>query len=175
MRCPIDPPARLVPGTLNTSAQTAHPVIHINPTQPDHIMGARTGFIREHVVPGDPHAPADPCGLPPSTRPTDPNLIYQQPRLARKPTEQSIQITFDAHESSKKSENATTYKTAAEPADRQAARLSQNDRLARVSREPTREQKIPIEQGLQILQSTSKSSKISSNATTCKTLAATSA
>ena len=40
MRCPIDPPARLVPGTLNASAQTAHPVIHINPTQPDHISSA---------------------------------------------------------------------------------------------------------------------------------------
>ena len=49
MRCPRDPQARPLPGTFEVSAQTAHPVIHINPTHPDHIMVkkfiARTSWV----------------------------------------------------------------------------------------------------------------------------------
>ena len=71
--------------------------------------------------------------------------------------------------------NLQPLSLAADSADRQAARLSQNDRLARVSDYQTRELKMPIKQGLQIIQSAPESSKISSNATTCKTLAADSA
>ena len=37
MRCPIDPQARPLPGTFEVREQTAHALIHINPTQPDHI------------------------------------------------------------------------------------------------------------------------------------------
>ena len=170
MRCPIDPPARPLPGTFEVSAQTAHPVIHINPTQPDHIMGARTGFIGEHIVPDDPHYPADLRSLTLSTRTDDPNLKYRLPSGQPKTTEETLQNLKSAPKSSKISSNATTLKTlAAAAAGRQAARHSQNDRLARVSRESTREEKMPIEQGFQILQSTPKSSKISSNATTLKT------
>ena len=36
MRCPRDPQARPLPGTLKVREQTARALIHINPTQPDH-------------------------------------------------------------------------------------------------------------------------------------------
>ena len=38
MRCPIDPQARPLPGTLKEREQTARMLIHIDPTQPDHII-----------------------------------------------------------------------------------------------------------------------------------------
>ena len=98
----------------------------------------------------------------PTTRPTK-----QQTR-----PEQSFQILQSAPKLSKNSSNATTFKMlAADSADRQAARHSQNDCFTRASNEQTLEQKMPIKEGLQILQSAPKLSKNSSNATTFKTYA----
>ena len=78
--------------------------------------------------------------------------------------EQSFQILQSAPKLSKNSSNATTFKMlAADSADRQAARHSQNDCFTRVSNEQTLEQKMPIKEGLQILQSAPKLSKNSSN------------
>ena len=50
MRCPIDPQARPLPGTFEVSTQTAHTVIHINPTHPDHI----TAFSSPWALPQNP-------------------------------------------------------------------------------------------------------------------------
>ena len=153
MRCPIDPQARPLPGTFEVSAQTAHTLIHIDPTTTDHIMGARTGFIGEHIVPDDPHTPADPCGLLPSPRPTDPNLTYRQPSGQPKATEETFQILQSAPRSSRNSTNATTSTIVEKHAAPQAARRPTNDRLARVSDYQNREQPKATEETFQILQS----------------------
>ena len=131
MRCPRDPQARPLPGTLEVSAQTAHPVIHINPTHPDHIMGARTGFIGEHIVPDDPHTPADPCGPTPPTRTDDQNLKYRQPSGQPKATEETVQILQSAPRSSRNSTNATTSTIVEMHAAPQAARRPTNESARR--------------------------------------------
>ena len=122
-----------MPGTLNASAQTAHPVIHIDPTTTDHIMGARTGITGEHIVLQN---PADSCSPTPSTRTDDPNLTYRQPSGQRKATEETFQILQSAPRSSRSSTNATTSTIVEKHAAPLAARRPTNDRLARVSDYP---------------------------------------
>ena len=51
MRCPRDPPARPLPGTLKERDERRDLHIHNNPLPTNHIMGARTGIIGEHIVP----------------------------------------------------------------------------------------------------------------------------
>ena len=172
MRCPIDPQARPLPGTFEVSAQTAHAVIHINPTRPDHIMVARTGFIGEHIVPDDPHYPADLRSLTFSTRTDDPNLKYRLPSGQPKATEETVQILQSAPKSSKNSPIATTSTIVKKHAAPLTARRPTNDNLARVSDYQNQEQPKATEETVQILQSAPKLSKNSSSTTNFKTYAA---
>ena len=112
------------------------------------------------------YSSTDSCGPPPSTRTDDPNLTYRQPSGQRKATDESFSKVLSAPKqrkatdesfskvlskvlSSKDSPNTTTRRLsrcAADSADRQAARQSQNDHFTRVSNEQTREQQMPIKE-----------------------------
>ena len=52
MRCPRDPPARPLPGTLIVREQTARTLIHIDPLTKLNIGSPWTGIFGEHIVPG---------------------------------------------------------------------------------------------------------------------------
>ena len=87
-------------------------------------------------------------------------------------TVQQTIITNSASSRAFWAKNTVVKTPAANSADRQAARQPQNDRLARVSDQQTREQQKPIKEGLQILQSAPESSKNSPSTTISKTYAA---
>ena len=129
-------------------------------------MGARTGFIGEHIVPDDPHYPADLRSLTFSTRTDDPNLKYRLPSGQPKATKETVQILQSAPKSSKNSPIATTSTIVEKYAAPQAARRPTNDRLTRVSDYKNREQPKATEETVQILQSAPRSSRNSTNATT---------
>ena len=82
------------------------------PSNPKLIIGSRrTGITGETIVPGAPHEPAKSCSPTPSTRPNDPKLIYIQPRMQKKASNESFPTTPSAPRSSKNSSSTTIPKT----------------------------------------------------------------
>eukprot|EP00900_Chrysochromulina_parva_P007637 jgi/Chrpa1/16875/Chrysochromulina_OHIO_Genome00000462-RA len=64
----------------------------------------------EAFVPDALHEPAEPCSLAPSTRPHDPNLIYEykRPWHLKEPAKESFKKSLSAPRSSSNSSNTTT-------------------------------------------------------------------
>jgi len=88
------------------------------------IIGSRrTGSIGELKVPGDHQIPAKPCSPTPSTRPKDPNLIYNQPGHQKKLTNESFPTPPSPPRATKNSSSTTIPTTqAAAAATPQAAK-----------------------------------------------------